>query len=415
MVQIVKLLDAVTITGPQGAQGPQGASGGPQGATGAQGPQGASGSQGNDGAQGPQGVAGNDGPQGVTGAQGPQGTAGNQGAEGPQGATGTGSQGATGAQGPQGATGAQGTTGSGTQGATGAQGPQGFQGNQGATGSSPQTTTYSANAISTTSGTYVSGSVTDIQTFNDGNEYIVDEVIATPGFEVEIDFVSVTSFNNVQLNVAYTNTSGHVVNIDLYNVGTTNWDTIGVFHGLSGFTQFSLGVIDGTPYISSGNVRLRLYHVTLGVNTHDIQVDYCVLQNALQGPQGPQGPQGYQGYQGNQGTQGTTGNQGPQGTQGKQGYQGTQGTTGTQGPQGTQGKQGYQGYQGNQGTQGTQGYQGYQGPQGTSVSSPLPANCEASDHGTAATDMLINVCYGTGAAPTASTTTEGALYLQYTA
>jgi hypothetical protein len=37
------------------------------------------------------------------------------------------------------------------------------------------------------------------------------------------------------------------------------------------------------------------------------------------------------------------------------------------------------------------------------------------DHGTAATDQVVNVCYGTGDPPTASTTTEGALYIKYTA
>ena len=40
----------------------------------------------------------------------------------------------------------------------------------------------------------------------------------------------------------------------------------------------------------------------------------------------------------------------------------------------------------------------------------------AADHGTAATDQVVNVCYGTSATPpTASTTTEGSLYVQYTA
>jgi len=40
----------------------------------------------------------------------------------------------------------------------------------------------------------------------------------------------------------------------------------------------------------------------------------------------------------------------------------------------------------------------------------------APDHGTASQDEVINVCYGTSATPpTASTTTEGALYIQYTA
>ena len=41
---------------------------------------------------------------------------------------------------------------------------------------------------------------------------------------------------------------------------------------------------------------------------------------------------------------------------------------------------------------------------------------EARDHGTATTDEVVNVSYGTSATPpTASTTTEGSIYIQYTA
>lgn len=41
---------------------------------------------------------------------------------------------------------------------------------------------------------------------------------------------------------------------------------------------------------------------------------------------------------------------------------------------------------------------------------------DARDHGPAATDEVVNVCYGTSATPpTASTTTIGTLYIQYTA
>jgi hypothetical protein len=54
-------------------------------------------------------------------------------------------------------------------------------------------------------------------------------------------------------------------------------------------------------------------------------------------------------------------------------------------------------------------------PAAAVVAGSLVANMEASDHGTAATDQIINVSYGTGAAPTASTTTEGSIYLTYTA
>jgi len=48
----------------------------------------------------------------------------------------------------------------------------------------------------------------------------------------------------------------------------------------------------------------------------------------------------------------------------------------------------------------------------------LDANAKAivaADHGTAATDQVVNVCYGTGTAPTANTTTIGTLFVKYTA
>ena len=54
-------------------------------------------------------------------------------------------------------------------------------------------------------------------------------------------------------------------------------------------------------------------------------------------------------------------------------------------------------------------------PAAAVVAGSLVANMEASDHGTAATDMLVNVCYGTGDPPAANTTTEGALFVKYTA
>jgi hypothetical protein len=45
----------------------------------------------------------------------------------------------------------------------------------------------------------------------------------------------------------------------------------------------------------------------------------------------------------------------------------------------------------------------------------LGSGCVAADHGTAATDMVVNVCYGTGSPPSASTTTIGTLFIKYTA
>lgn len=46
--------------------------------------------------------------------------------------------------------------------------------------------------------------------------------------------------------------------------------------------------------------------------------------------------------------------------------------------------------------------------------STLAVGAEAQDHGTASVDQIVNVCYGTGAPPTANTTTEGTIFFQYT-
>jgi len=45
----------------------------------------------------------------------------------------------------------------------------------------------------------------------------------------------------------------------------------------------------------------------------------------------------------------------------------------------------------------------------------LGSGAVAVDHGTAATDQIINACYGTGDPPAANTTTIGSLFIKYTA
>ena len=51
----------------------------------------------------------------------------------------------------------------------------------------------------------------------------------------------------------------------------------------------------------------------------------------------------------------------------------------------------------------------------TNASNITTGTLLARDHGAAATDQVVNVCYGTGAAPTANTTTIGSLFIKYTA
>jgi hypothetical protein len=210
----------------------------------------------------------------------------------------------------------------GDKGDTGPQGPQGPQGAQGPSGPTPETTTYSANSIALTGGSYVSGGLTDIQTFGDGNSYIfTDGSGVTPAWNVDIDFTSVTSFTQVDLNIQYTQASGHTVYVRLYNNDTSQWDSLGSYNGLAGYYQFQLGIISSDPYINSGRVQLRLNHSNAGNTSHQTNIDYAAVVDAISGAAGPKGPQGPSGAQGPSGPSGPSGASvtGPSGPSGPSG------------------------------------------------------------------------------------------------
>ena len=156
-------------------------------------------------------------------------------------------------------------------------------------------------------GTYNFGTVTDVSTINDFNTgtntgfYSINDAAGAPGYVVYIGFSNVTDFTRLVLNVNYTASSGHTIEIDLYNYVTTNWDTFTTYSGSVNWFQFILGVIDSAPYMSSGNVVAKLYHSSSGNTAHRTWIDYAVLENSVQGGQGPRGATGATGATGAQG------------------------------------------------------------------------------------------------------------------
>jgi hypothetical protein len=176
----------------------------------------------------------------------------------------------------------------------------------------PVTTVYTPNSLALTNGVYVSGGLADIQTYNDGNSYILtDGTGSGPAWIFTTDFISVTTFNRVVMNINYTAASGHTIYVQLYNYNSTTWDSIGTYTGLGSYYAFALQVIDDTNYISGGIVQLRLYHSNAGNAGHQSNIDYMALEESTQGPQGPRGPTGATGSTGAAGqgvaTGGTTG------------------------------------------------------------------------------------------------------------
>jgi hypothetical protein len=164
-------------------------------------------------------------------------------------------------------------------------------------------TLVAVSGTSTVYGNYQSGDLASISTYGDynsGGYYEVWDASGAPGYVVYVGFENIPEFNRIALNINYTQNSGHTVEIDLYNYETSSWDAFGQYTGLAGYFTFALSVISSVPYISSGTVSLRLYHISPGNSSlpHKTKIDYIALEKSIQGGQGPRGFIGYTGSQG---------------------------------------------------------------------------------------------------------------------
>ena len=123
------------------------------------------------------------------------------------------------------------------------------------------------------------GSVTDLQTMLDGNAYHIDEAAATPGFDLEVNFTGVTRIRGVQVRCFYDGPDTHVVRIEVRNQTGAAWDVLNTFVGNQGDFDTILSLLpDDANYIDgSGNAAVRIYHVSAGNASHDIDIDFVGL------------------------------------------------------------------------------------------------------------------------------------------
>jgi hypothetical protein len=106
-------------------------------------------------------------------------------------------------------------------------------------GATPASITKSAGGTAT-------GSVTDVQTQLDGNEYSVVEAAATPGFDIRFNFSGLTfTPTHIRLRLHYDGiAAGHVVYVALYNYNTTTYDEVHHLEESDGFICFDVPVND---------------------------------------------------------------------------------------------------------------------------------------------------------------------------
>jgi len=143
------------------------------------------------------------------------------------------------------------------------------------------TTTYHPSSVTVNAGSTTAGDVNSLDAPNDSDVLIVDEDAGTPGYNIEVQFDSVTDFDTFIARMYYEGTAGHIIELQIYNVTATDWDTLATFTDESGFTWMSGIVINAEDYISSGTAKLRIYQAVAGNPSHVIDIDYVALIKAL--------------------------------------------------------------------------------------------------------------------------------------
>lgn len=158
-------------------------------------------------------------------------------------------------------------------------------------------TKITANNITKGNGTHSgttgdnAGYVADLQTAGDGNFYHIDEAAADPGWELTIEFTSVTAFNFVKILATYDGQSTHTAQISLYNFNNTTWDCFDSFMNqgeaeVSTAGEYTLEnhdffVPDDSDYIGTagdaGDVRVRFRHTSGGNANDDLDIDVVAL------------------------------------------------------------------------------------------------------------------------------------------
>jgi hypothetical protein len=149
--------------------------------------------------------------------------------------------------------------------------------------------TYSANAISTVGGT-PSGSVSDIQTIDDGNEYIVTETTGAPNpnFTTTVTFTGITTgheANKIQAHYSYD--GNHTINLDIEKApfDGSAWDNVTSITNTGGVLAWLSIDIPGsiTDYNNSGTTKIRWLHDAVGNVNHDFVVDYNIIKDDSSG------------------------------------------------------------------------------------------------------------------------------------
>jgi len=131
-------------------------------------------------------------------------------------------------------------------------------------------------------GTQTAGDNNSVALKGDSDILIIDEVVANPGFNVEFVYDDIVTFNSLRGFMQYSGSIAHTVLLQIYDYDSTTWETYLNVESDS-YQWYIPNVPDPDAHISSGKVRVRIYHDGQGVGTHRLNVDEIRLSSSSGG------------------------------------------------------------------------------------------------------------------------------------
>lgn len=137
----------------------------------------------------------------------------------------------------------------------------------------------SPNSLTKQAGGTATGTVSDVQTWNDGNIYSVAETTGTPGFEIDFDFTNVAKIYGVVSSLRYDGSDTHEVTLRIRDyTAAADVELLSVADSGSHYQYRTVLLPDDSDLIDgSDNAQLILYHNSAGNASHDVYIEYIAL------------------------------------------------------------------------------------------------------------------------------------------
>jgi hypothetical protein len=136
---------------------------------------------------------------------------------------------------------------------------------------------YAPASVDVQYGTLTSGTV-DSLTALDGDLLTVTEANGpTPVLRTVVTFTGVDRITNARAYGRYQGSTSHSITVQLYNFTLSSWNSLGEMEHSTTNQWYSYSVFNSSDYVSAGVCSLRFEHLSSGVNSHKLYLDYTAI------------------------------------------------------------------------------------------------------------------------------------------